>query len=45
MRLPLPQGEGEPAEKGDGVRKFLEIGGAVYLKDPNGLGLELMPQR
>ena len=25
--------------------KFQEIGGAVYLKDPNGLGIELMPQR
>ncbi len=25
--------------------KFQEIGGAVYLKDPNGLGIELMAQR
>ena len=24
--------------------KFQEIGGALYLKDPNGLGMELMPQ-
>ena len=24
--------------------KFQEMGGAIYLKDPNGLGMELMPQ-
>ena len=24
---------------------FREIGGAVYLKDPNGLGIELMANR
>jgi catechol 2,3-dioxygenase-like lactoylglutathione lyase family enzyme len=24
--------------------KYQEIGGSVYLKDPNGLGLELLPQ-
>ena len=24
--------------------KFQEIGGSLYLKDPNGLGIELMPQ-
>ena len=25
--------------------KYQEIGGALYLKDPNGLGIELMAQR
>ena len=25
--------------------KYQEIGGSLYLKDPNGLGIELMPQR
>ena len=24
--------------------KFQEIGGGLYFKDPNGLGIELMPQ-
>jgi glyoxylase I family protein len=25
--------------------KFQEIGGSLYLNDPNGLGIELMPER
>ena len=47
MHIALPMDKGRLAgvmEKLDARRvKYQDIGGSIYFKDPNGLGIELMP--
>ena len=47
VALPISQDRLEAVKERMDVRqvKYQEVGRSVYLKDPNGLGIELMPAR